>query len=44
MTLAIPADEYARFLATLKERIREARATAARSVNHGLISLYWDLG
>jgi predicted nuclease of restriction endonuclease-like (RecB) superfamily len=44
MTLAIPADEYGRFLATLKERIREARATVARSVNHGTISLYWDLG
>jgi predicted nuclease of restriction endonuclease-like (RecB) superfamily len=44
MTLAIPADEYARFLATLEERIREARAAVARTVNYGIISLYWDLG
>jgi predicted nuclease of restriction endonuclease-like (RecB) superfamily len=43
MTLAIPADEYGRFLAELKERIRGARA-AARSVNSGIISLYWDIG
>src|SRR5262245_19332385 len=44
MTLAIPAAEYARFLAALKERIRGARAAVARIVNHGIISLYWDLG
>src|ERR1700742_632325 len=44
MTLAVPAAEYARFLAELKERIRGARAAVARTVNHGLISLYWDIG
>jgi predicted nuclease of restriction endonuclease-like (RecB) superfamily len=44
MTLAMPAAEYARFLDELKERIRRARAAAALSVNHGVISLYWDLG
>jgi len=44
MTLAIPAAEYGRFLAELKERIRGARIAAARSVNHEVISLYWDIG
>jgi predicted nuclease of restriction endonuclease-like (RecB) superfamily len=44
MTLAIPADEYAQFLAALKARIHGARAAVARTVNHGIISLYWDLG
>ena len=44
MTLPIPADEYARFLAALKERIHGARAAVARTINHGIISLYWDIG
>ncbi len=44
MTLAIPADEYDRFLADLEGRIQGARAAVARTVNHGIISLYWDIG
>jgi predicted nuclease of restriction endonuclease-like (RecB) superfamily len=44
MTLAFPAPDYARFLAALKDRIRDARISAARSVNHELITLYWDIG
>jgi predicted nuclease of restriction endonuclease-like (RecB) superfamily len=44
MTLAVPSREYARFLAALKERISDARGSAARAVNHELISLYWDIG
>jgi hypothetical protein len=44
MTLAIRSRDYARFLAELKERIGTARGAAARSVNHELISLYWDIG
>jgi predicted nuclease of restriction endonuclease-like (RecB) superfamily len=44
MTLALPSRDYARFLAALKERICAARGSAARSVNHELISLYWDIG
>jgi hypothetical protein len=44
MTLAVPSRDYARFLAALKERIRDARGSAARSVNHEVISLHWDLG
>jgi DUF1016 N-terminal domain len=44
MTLDLPAPDYARFLAALKERIRGASVSAARSVNHELISVYWDIG
>jgi hypothetical protein len=44
MTLALPSRDYAQFLAALKERIHVARGSAARSVNHELISLYWDIG
>ncbi len=44
MTLDLPAPDYARFLAALKERIRGARVSAARSVNHELISVHWDIG
>jgi predicted nuclease of restriction endonuclease-like (RecB) superfamily len=44
MTLGHPSRDYARFLAVLKDRIRGARSSAARAVNHELISLYWDIG
>jgi predicted nuclease of restriction endonuclease-like (RecB) superfamily len=37
-------DDYPVFLAALKERILNARITAARAVNHELILLYWDMG
>jgi hypothetical protein len=40
MTLAHPSRDYARFLTVLKDRIRGARSSAARAVNHELISLY----
>ena len=35
---------YLDFLAYIKNRIKEAQYSALRSVNKGLISLYWDLG
>jgi predicted nuclease of restriction endonuclease-like (RecB) superfamily len=44
MSLAVPSRDYARFLAALKERIRQARGRAARAVNYELIDLYWDIG
>ncbi len=44
MTLALASRDYARFLAALKDRIHDARGSAARSVNRELISLYWDIG
>jgi hypothetical protein len=36
--------EYARLLATVKERVQHARTAAVRTVNRGLILLYWDIG
>ena len=36
--------EYARFLAEVKKRILNARLGTARSVNRGLIGLYWQIG
>ena len=36
--------DYLRFVADLKVRIQSARLSAARSVNHDLILLYWDIG
>jgi predicted nuclease of restriction endonuclease-like (RecB) superfamily len=40
----IPATSYREFLALLKERIEASRIRAARSVNHELVLLYWDIG
>jgi hypothetical protein len=37
-------DDYREFVADLKRRVAEARATAARVVNRELILLYWDIG
>ncbi|ALE93668.1 hypothetical protein AOC05_17285 [Arthrobacter alpinus] len=37
-------DDYAQVLASLKDRVREARITAQRRVNTELISLYWGIG
>lgn len=40
-----PADEnYASFLRSLKERIRQAQVRAALSVNNELTMLYWQIG
>jgi len=36
--------DYPVFLAGLKERILQARTTAARAVNRELVLLYWDIG
>lgn len=44
MTTAISHTDYLSFLAALKERILQARTTAARAVNRELVLLYWDIG
>lgn len=38
------SDEYAKFLADLKDRVEQARIRAALSVNRELILLYWQIG
>ena len=43
MAAAAP-DNYAAFLAELKQRIRSARLAAAISVNTELVLLYWSIG
>jgi predicted nuclease of restriction endonuclease-like (RecB) superfamily len=40
----LKANEYARLLAEVKERIRVAQYAAFRAVNRQLVSLYWDIG
>jgi predicted nuclease of restriction endonuclease-like (RecB) superfamily len=40
---ALPAD-YAPFLESLKNRVRQAQTKATLSVNRELIQLYWDIG
>jgi predicted nuclease of restriction endonuclease-like (RecB) superfamily len=44
MTKALSIPEYPAFLAALKERILNARVSAARAVNRELVLLYWDIG
>jgi predicted nuclease of restriction endonuclease-like (RecB) superfamily len=44
MTTIISQPDYPVFLAGLKARILQARTLAARSVNHELVLLYWDIG
>ena len=44
MTMTLAPPDYAAFLAGLKERILQARTSAARAVNRDLILLYWDIG
>lgn len=44
MTKTLSPPDYAAFLASLKERILQARTSAARAVNRDLILLYWDIG
>src|SRR6266576_65462 len=39
----LPAD-YAAFLESLKNRVRQAQTRAMLSVNRELIQLYWDIG
>ena len=43
-TKALTPDDYAGFLAAMKERVLGARTSAARSVNRELVLLYWDIG
>lgn len=40
---AIP-DDYLDLLESLKDRVRQARTTAQRTVNAELIELYWNIG
>jgi hypothetical protein len=40
---SIPFD-YDAFIGELKARIGAGRLAAARSVNHELVNLYWDIG
>jgi predicted nuclease of restriction endonuclease-like (RecB) superfamily len=42
-TLALSTD-YRQFVIDLKSRIGNARLSAARRVNHELVTLYWDIG
>jgi predicted nuclease of restriction endonuclease-like (RecB) superfamily len=44
MKKTIPLPDYPVFLAALKERILQARTSAARAVNRDLVLLYWDIG
>jgi len=44
MTKAVVLSDYPVFLADLKERILQARTSAARAVNREMILLYWDIG
>ena len=41
--LRLPGD-YAEFLESLKQRVRQAQTKAALSVHWELIALYWDIG
>ncbi|MBI5701589.1 DUF1016 domain-containing protein [Candidatus Saganbacteria bacterium] len=42
--MKISNNEYSEFLIEIKSRIVSARIKAVRSVNHELMSLYWDIG
>jgi predicted nuclease of restriction endonuclease-like (RecB) superfamily len=41
---AVATLDYRRFIEDLKARVTEARISAARHINNGLILLYWDIG
>ncbi|SFV24952.1 PDDEXK nuclease domain-containing protein [Micrococcus terreus] len=44
-TPAVPLpDDYAPLLESLKHRVRQAQATARRTVNTELVNLYWSIG
>ena len=36
--------DYSQFLVEIKQRIHQSRYEAAKSVNHEIIRLYWDIG
>lgn len=40
----VPTDNYARFISSLKEKIRSSQIKAAVAVNRELIKLYWEIG
>ncbi|MDD4101710.1 MAG: PDDEXK nuclease domain-containing protein [Kiritimatiellae bacterium] len=44
MTTALSYPDYPAFLAALKDRVLQARTSAARAVNRKMILLYWDIG
>lgn len=44
MSKRLSQPDYPVFLADLKQRILDARTSAARAVNRELILLYWDIG
>ena len=44
MTKRLSHPDYPAFLTALKERILQARTSAARAVNRELVLLYWDIG
>lgn len=44
MTTALSYPDYPAFLAVLKDRVLQARTSAARAVNREMILLYWDIG
>jgi predicted nuclease of restriction endonuclease-like (RecB) superfamily len=44
MTASLSYPDYPAFLAALKDRVLQARTSAARAVNREMILLYWDIG
>ena len=44
MAKSISTTDYRGFLSTMRDRIDAARLRAARTVNHELVLLYWDIG
>jgi predicted nuclease of restriction endonuclease-like (RecB) superfamily len=44
MTASLSYSDYPAFLAALKDRVLQARTSAARAVNREMILLYWDIG
>ena len=44
MTASLSYPDYPGFLAALKDRVLQARTSAARAVNRDMILLYWDIG
>ena len=44
MTKTLLRPDYVAFLAEVKDRILQARTSAASAVNRDLILLYWDIG
>jgi hypothetical protein len=42
--MGIIKSDYEKFLAEIKERIRQSQYDALKAVNKELIKLYWDIG